>query len=206
DYEQKYAPDDQYDELSPKARVWRVYGDESTKIDIEMVAGWREGLDMLLVFAALFSAVVTAFLTTTCQSMRVDNSEVTNSLLLEMIGVQRAILHVVVYGPADVETVPPAIISFQPKPADFWVNGLWFTSLGLSLSTTLLAVLAKQWIHQYISVPSVGSPRNRCRVRHFRYKALAKWRVPLIIELLPVLMHAALGLFFIGLVVYLCPL
>ncbi|KAF8868900.1 hypothetical protein CPB85DRAFT_1190937, partial [Mucidula mucida] len=127
------------------ARVWRVYGDESSKIDIEMVAGWREGLDMLLVFAALFSAVVTAFLTATCKSMQVDNTEVTNSLLLEMIGVQRAILHVVVYGPTDVEAVPPAIISFRPKPADFWVNGLWFMSLGLSLSTTLLAVLAKQW-------------------------------------------------------------
>ncbi len=52
DYEHKYAPDNQYEELFPKARVWRVYGDESSKIDIEMVAGWREGLDMLLVFVS----------------------------------------------------------------------------------------------------------------------------------------------------------
>ncbi|KAF9022075.1 hypothetical protein BDZ89DRAFT_1093352 [Hymenopellis radicata] len=202
DYEQKYAPDPIYEEWSPKARVWRVYGDEATQIDIEMVAGWREGLDMLLVFAALFSGVVTTFVTTTCQSLRVDLAQVTNSLISEMVKVQRAMVH----GAEAVDAVPPAVTSFQLQASDFWVNGLWFMSLGLSLSTTLLAVLAKQWIHQYISVASAGSPRNRCRVRHFRYKALKKWHVPLLIELLPVLMHAALGLFFIGLVIYLCSL
>ncbi len=116
-----------------------------------------------------------------------------------MINVQRATVH----GAEAVDAVPPAITSFPLQTSDFWVNALWFMSLGLSLSTTLLAVLAKQWIHQYISVASAGSPRNRCRVRHFRYRALKKWHVPLIIDLLPVLMHAALGLFFTGLVIFL---
>ncbi|KAF8904903.1 hypothetical protein CPB85DRAFT_952340 [Mucidula mucida] len=202
DYEQKYAPDPIYEEWSPKARVWRVYGDEATQIDIEMVAGWREGLDMLLVFAALFSGVVTTFVTTTCKSLQLDLARVTNSLIAEMVSVQRATVH----GAEAVDAVPPAVTSFPLQTSDFWVNALWFMSLGLSLSTTLLAVLAKQWIHQYLSVASTGSPRNRCRVRHFRYKALKKWHVPLIIELLPVLMHAALGLFFVGLVIYLCSL
>ncbi|KAF8904904.1 hypothetical protein CPB85DRAFT_1159036, partial [Mucidula mucida] len=202
DYEQKYAPDPIYEEWSPKARVWRVYGDEATQIDIEMVAGWREGLDMLLVFAALFSGVVTTFVTTTCKSLQLDLARVTNSLIAEMVSVQRATVH----GAEAVNAVPPAVTSFPLQTSDFWVNALWFMSLGLSLSTTLLAVLAKQWIHQYLSVASTGSPRNRCRVRHFRYKALKKWHVPLIIELLPVLMHAALGLFFVGLVIYLCSL
>ncbi|KAF9030197.1 hypothetical protein BDZ89DRAFT_678758 [Hymenopellis radicata] len=205
DYEQKYAPDEQYAEMSPMARVFRVYNDESLKYDTEMVNGWREGLDMLLLFAALFSAVVTAFVTSTSPSMRVDNSEVTNSLISEMISVQRAMLHVMVFGPKDVQTVPSTVASFHPKASDLWVNGLWFASLGLSLATTLLAVLAKQWIHQYTSFTS-GSPRDRARIRHFRYTALQRWHVPIFIELLPVLMHAALGLFFIGLVVYLCSL
>ncbi|KAG6842758.1 hypothetical protein H0H93_003582 [Arthromyces matolae] len=30
---------------------------------------------------------------------------------------------------------------------DVWVNGLFFASLGLSLSTALLTVLVKQWLH-----------------------------------------------------------
>ncbi|KAF9007765.1 hypothetical protein BDZ89DRAFT_1168404 [Hymenopellis radicata] len=205
DYEQKYAPDEEFKEMSPNARAFRVYVDESAKYDREMVNGWREGLDMLLVFAALFSAVVTTFVTQNCQALRVDNSEVANSLMSEMIGVQRAILDALVYKPDTVEVVPSASTSFHRKSSDLWVNGLWFTSLGLSLSTTLLAILAKQWIHQYLSVHA-GSPRNHCRVRHLRYTALHKWHVPLIIELLPVLMHAALGLFFVGLIIYLSSL
>ncbi|KAF9023817.1 hypothetical protein BDZ89DRAFT_148479, partial [Hymenopellis radicata] len=205
DYEQKYAPDEEYEEMSPKARVYRVYVDESAKFDREMVNGWREALDVLLVFAALFSAVVTTFVTQTCQSLQVDQGQIGNSLLSEMIGVQRAMLHVMVYGPEAVKAVQPAVTSFPSKASDFWVNGLWFTSLGLSLTTTLLAVLAKQWIHQYTLIQA-GSPRDHSRIRHFRYMALQKWHVPLIIELFPVLIHAALGLFFLGLIIYLCSL
>ncbi|KAF8903208.1 hypothetical protein CPB85DRAFT_1541620, partial [Mucidula mucida] len=198
DYKQKYPPDEEFEEMSPKARAFKVYVDESAKMDFELVNGWREGLDMLLIFAALFSAVVTTFIVQTCQSLQVNNAEVGNPLMLEMIRVQRAM----VYGASAVEAVSPAVTSFTPKTADRWVNGLWFMSLGLSLATMLLAVLAKQWIHQYMTIPSV-SPRTRCRIRHFRYRALEKWCVPIIIDLLPVLMHTALGLCFIGLVVYL---
>ncbi|KAF8887408.1 hypothetical protein CPB85DRAFT_1232107, partial [Mucidula mucida] len=82
-----------------------------------------------------------------------------------------------------------------------FVNALWFTSLALSLTTALLAVLTKQWIHQYLATSS-GTPRDRCRTRQFRYENLKEWHVPLIIGMLPVLMHIALGLFFGGLVVY----
>ncbi|KAF8906135.1 hypothetical protein CPB85DRAFT_1224238, partial [Mucidula mucida] len=205
DYEQKYAPDEEYEEMSPKARVYRVYVDESTKFDREMVNGWREALDVLLVFAALFSAVVTTFVTQTCQSLQVDQAQVGNSLLSEMIGIQRTMLLVMVHGPEAVKVVQPALTSFPTNVSDFWVNGLWFASLGLSLATTLLVVLAKQWIHQYTLIQA-GSPRDHSRIRHFRYMALQKWHVPLIIELLPVLMHAALGLFFLGLIIYLCSL
>ncbi|KAF8915536.1 hypothetical protein CPB85DRAFT_1164083, partial [Mucidula mucida] len=83
-----------------------------------------------------------------------------------------------------------------------WVNALWFTSLALSLTTALIAVLTKQWIHQYMSVPS-GTPRDRSRIRQFRYNCLKHWRVPVIVGLLPVLMHLALRIFFSGLVIYL---
>lgn len=97
---------------------------------------------------------------------------------------------------------PVAATKFQPQASDVWVNSLWFTSLGLSLATALIAVLTKQWIHEYATVPT-GTHRARARIRHYRYMALTKWRVPLIIELLPVLMHVSLGLFFLGLVIYL---
>ncbi|KAF8868903.1 hypothetical protein CPB85DRAFT_1242228 [Mucidula mucida] len=102
-----------------------------------------------------------------------------------------------------VNVVSPAVISFPLQASNFWVNALWFMSLRLSLSTILLAVLAKQWIHQYLFLTLIGSSCNCYQIGRFRYKALKKWHVPLIIVLLSVLMHTALGLFFIGLVIYL---
>ncbi|KAK0436743.1 hypothetical protein EV421DRAFT_1682476, partial [Armillaria borealis] len=94
--------------------------------------------------------------------------------------------------------------SFHPKTLGLWVNGLWFTSLSLSLSTALVTALAKQWIHQYVSVPS-STPHDRVRVRHVRYMSLQDWYIPMIIGLLPVLMHTTLGLFLLGLAIFLIP-
>ncbi len=51
------------------------------------------------------------------------------------------------------------LLQFPSTMSDSLVNGLWFTSLAFSLATALFAVLTKQWIHQYITVPS-GTPRD----------------------------------------------
>ncbi len=69
----------------------------------------------------------------------------------------------------------------------------------------MVTVLMKQWIHLYMTVPS-GTPRDRCRVRQFRYIGPQKWRVPFIIGFLLVLMSVSLGVFLAGLVVFLVPL
>ncbi len=76
-------------------------------------------------------------------------------------------------------------------------------SLTLSLITALVAVLVKQWLHQYIATISDSSPRDRGRIRQSRYMGLQKWQVPMIIGLLPVLLHVSLGLFFAGFCIYL---
>ncbi|KAF9025103.1 hypothetical protein BDZ89DRAFT_925169, partial [Hymenopellis radicata] len=70
---------------------WKTYMDESTKFDFDMVENWRDGLDMLLVFAALFSGVVTTFVVQTYQSLSVDYAQVTASLMLRLIDIQVAI-------------------------------------------------------------------------------------------------------------------
>ncbi|PBK73550.1 hypothetical protein ARMSODRAFT_879988, partial [Armillaria solidipes] len=200
DYEQKFPEDKRHEEMGPTARVWRTYLEECAPFDSEMVEGWRDGLDVLLVFAGLFSAVVTTFVAQTSQSLQVDYGEVTASLLIELINVQRSASN-----GSLVNDVPQADFAFRPSTSDSWVNGLWFTSLSLSLTTALFAVLTKQWIHQYMSVPS-GTPRDRCRVRQFRYMGLQQWRVAFIIGLLPVFMSASLAVFLVGLVLFIVPL
>ncbi|PBK95500.1 hypothetical protein ARMGADRAFT_926110, partial [Armillaria gallica] len=200
DYEQKFPEDKRHEEMGPTARVWRTYLEECAPFDIEMVEGWRDGLDVLLVFAGLFSAVVTTFVAQTSQSLQVDYNQVTTSLLIELINVQRSASN-----GSLVNNVPQADLAFRPSTSDSWVNGLWFTSLSLSLATALFAVLTKQWIHQYMSVPS-GTPRDRCRVRQFRYMGLQQWRVAFIIGLLPVLMSVSLAVFLVGLILFIVPL
>ncbi len=126
------------------------------------------------------------------------------SLLFELVLVQRAIAN-----GSTVNSIAPSplnpSIAFVPATTDVWVNGLWFTSLFLSLTTALVAVLVKQWLHHYVALPS-GTPRDRSFIRQFRYSGFQKWHVRIIIGLLPVLMHLALAIFCVGLVVFLFPL
>ncbi len=100
-------------------------------------------------------------------------------------------------------SIPSSPTAFSsPTRSDEWVNSLWFVSLTFSLITALVAVLVKQWLHQYIAIVSDSSARDRARIRHLRYAGLQTWQVPMIIGLLPVLLHVSLALFFAGLVVF----
>ncbi|KAK0189504.1 hypothetical protein F5146DRAFT_889505, partial [Armillaria mellea] len=204
DYERRFPEDKKYEELSPLARAWRTYLEECAGFDAGMLEGWRDGLDVLLVFAGLFSAVVTTLVVQTSQNLQVDYGQVTATLLFELIDVQRAAANGSVVNDVPRSNLTP-FSDFRPAISDSLVNGLWFTSLSLSLATALFAVLTKQWIHQYIAMTS-GTPRERCHVRQFRYMGLEQWGVGFIIGLLPVLLSVSLGIFLVGLVVFLVPL
>ncbi|KAK0239621.1 hypothetical protein EDD85DRAFT_731717, partial [Armillaria nabsnona] len=203
-YEDRFPEDPIYEETAPNARVWRTHQAESEIHDVNMVEEIRDNVDVLLVFAGLFSAVVTTFVVQTSQNLQADYVQVSASLLFELVLVQRAIAN-----GSPVNTVPVSSLNpqtaFVPAATDVWVNGLWFTSLFLSLTTALVAVLVKQWLHHYVVLPS-GTPRDRCLVRQYRFLGFQKWRVEVIVGVLPVLMHLALALFFIGLSLFLHPL
>ncbi|SJL10847.1 uncharacterized protein ARMOST_14241 [Armillaria ostoyae] len=198
DYTTRYPKDPIGEEMSANGRFWRTYTDEALIIDGEMVDVYHDTINVLLVFAGLFSAVLTTFVIQTSQNLRPDYTEVSASLLIELVELQRA---------ANVSSIPSSpfypSISFSPSSADVWLNSLWFVSLTLSLITALVAVLVKQWLHQYISVISDILPRDRGSTRQYRYMGLMTWQVPMIIGLLPVLLHISLGLFFAGLSIYL---
>ncbi|KIY66509.1 hypothetical protein CYLTODRAFT_339458, partial [Cylindrobasidium torrendii FP15055 ss-10] len=200
DYEKKYPPDPRHEELSENARVWWMYNDEAAIFDADMVGQAADSLDILLVFAGLFSAVLTTFVVQTSQSLLPDKSAIAVALLVELVSVQRAIA-----AGTSVRDIPSTDTAASVARSDVWVNALWFTSLTLSLSSALFAVLSKQWIRQYSSFIS-GSARERAFIRQFRYDGMEKWAVRTIIGLLPTVLHLALGLFLLGLVIFLAPL
>ncbi|KIY61990.1 hypothetical protein CYLTODRAFT_319298, partial [Cylindrobasidium torrendii FP15055 ss-10] len=197
--ETKYPTDQPHHELGDEARAWRVYLEEARSFDQDIVIQASESLELLLVFAALFSAVITTFVVQTFQSLSPDSGAQSAGALREITQLIRAI-----GGQTPIEDVPPSASASLSAISNsiIWVNGLWFVSLTLSLATAIFAVLAKQWTRQYI-LPISGSSRERSLVRHFRYEGLEKWHFTAIIGLLPIPLHLSLILFLVGLVVFL---
>lgn len=124
-------------------------------------------------------------------------------LLLELVSIQRALANGTLLDAIPKSSYNPST-TFIPSRGSVWVNGLWLTSLVLSLSTALIAVFVKQWLHHYTALPS-GTSRERSHTRQFRHAGFQKWQVFAIVGLLPVTMHAALAIFFLGLVNFLVP-
>ncbi|KAJ3760654.1 hypothetical protein F5878DRAFT_516497, partial [Lentinula raphanica] len=199
DYEEKYDPDPLGQEIDDNARVWKVYLDEAEAQDAEMIKGFRDTIDALLIFAALFSAVVTSFVTATISSLQPDYGKITAVLLIEQVNLLRAAGNL-----TTIDSVPKSSVDLQdasPGINDIWINGLFFASLALSLATALLSVLVKQWLQAYETITS-GNAKQKTMIHHFRYKGLIKWKVPEIIGMLPLVLHMSLGLFLIGLSLY----
>ncbi|KAK0231781.1 hypothetical protein EDD85DRAFT_775419, partial [Armillaria nabsnona] len=198
DYTKRYGKDFFGKEMSSSGRFWLTYLDEALIFDEEMVEMYKDTIDVLLVFAGLFSAVVSTFVIQSVQNLQPDYTAVSASLLAELVGNQQTTSNIPIPSSPSYLTT-----SFSPSTTDVLVNSLWFISLTLSLITALVAVLTKQWLHQYISVVSDISPLSRGRIRQYRYMGLEKWQVPMIIGFLPILLHVSLFLFFLGLCFYL---
>ncbi|KAG6846983.1 hypothetical protein H0H93_010754, partial [Arthromyces matolae] len=141
----KYPPDKPGEEHMENARVWNVFLDETESHDRDLLQGFRDIIDGVLVFASLFSAVVTTLVAQTSQVLQPDNTQIMASILFENNQLLRAAGNVTAINTVPKSTLSPGSVVHTTK--DVWVNGLFFTSLGLSLTTALLTVLVKQWLH-----------------------------------------------------------
>ncbi|KIY61298.1 hypothetical protein CYLTODRAFT_459977, partial [Cylindrobasidium torrendii FP15055 ss-10] len=87
----KYPTDEHHHELDEEARVWRVYLEEARTFDQDIVIQASESLELLLVFAGLFSAVLTTFVAQTSQSLSPDAAAQSTGALLEIAQLIRAV-------------------------------------------------------------------------------------------------------------------
>ncbi|KAF8595971.1 hypothetical protein BDV93DRAFT_395616, partial [Ceratobasidium sp. AG-I] len=130
------------EELRPSAAVWRMYREEAMEHDEELVNGQNQNLDMMLLFAALFSAVLSAFLIESKKLLEQDPADASLKLLLLIAQSQQRIEQ----GAPRAISPPIELPNFSVSQSARWINGLWFISLGLSLSAALVALLAKEWL------------------------------------------------------------
>ncbi|KIM45475.1 hypothetical protein M413DRAFT_341491 [Hebeloma cylindrosporum] len=167
-------------------------------MDAATTDGLNRGIDVLLVFTGLFSAVLTTFIIQSYQQMLPDPAETTNALLSQLIAELRSSSVLNITG----AEIISATTGSEPTSREIrWVNGLWFAALSCSLSAALVSMFAKQWIQPKPNVS--GSPRYRARQRQRWYTQLQDWHVFVVINGLPLLLHVALLLFFAGIIVLL---
>ncbi|KAH7092796.1 hypothetical protein BKA62DRAFT_65989 [Auriculariales sp. MPI-PUGE-AT-0066] len=199
EHERRYPPDKYGEEHGPNARLFKIYRDRVTEKDEDLVNGWNDTINFMLVFAGLFSAVLTALLIESSKRLQPDYSKVTAVALLAILAHLQGAEH----SSIDLPTAP-----FQPDNDARWINGLWFTSLMLALIVSLLSILVKQWLVQYMSLMrSSAEDAQHWAWRHSALRrGLSKWGVEPFISLLAVLLHISLFLFFIGLVRFIHPL
>ncbi|KAJ7635555.1 hypothetical protein DFH06DRAFT_676237 [Mycena polygramma] len=176
---------------------WVDCAKATRSFDKDMVGSLRGDMDTLLVFASLFSAVVTAFVIQSYPRLNGASSADTSAMLLRQL-----LLHAQ-GGSTGIDATASAPLASGVSASSVWINGLWFFSLVLSLNTVLGAILAKQWLSEYelvtCSTTSI-SPREQVALRQSTFGSLGRWKVTTIVNYLPVQLICALLLFFAGLV------
>ncbi|KAJ7160708.1 hypothetical protein C8R46DRAFT_1194209 [Mycena filopes] len=181
------------------AKLWSVYISEAEKYDGALVESWKSDMEGLLIFAALFSAILTAFIIESYKSLNPDSGDVTVELLGQISQQLAAAANGTVFH------IPPRS-HFAPPASSIVCNAFWFISLGLSLACALIATLVQQWARDFLHKTKIQSaPVMRARTFSYFYYGLKRFGMHRTVEIIPLLLHASLVLFFTGLVAFLIP-
>ncbi|KAK7038450.1 hypothetical protein R3P38DRAFT_545257 [Favolaschia claudopus] len=198
--ENKDASED--DSEAATAKLWAIYASEAEKYDKALVESWKSDMEGMLIFAGLFSAVLTAFLIESYKTLNPDPDDLT-ILLLTRISEQIA-----ASANGNASNIPPPLELNDggPTRAALACNALWFLSLGLSLSCALIATLLEQWAREFLHRTDIHSaPVIRARIFSFLYYGLRRFNMHAVVDIIPLLLHLSLLLFFSGLVAFLAP-
>ncbi|PPQ77537.1 hypothetical protein CVT26_006151 [Gymnopilus dilepis] len=150
--------------------------------------------------AGLFSAVVTAFVIVSYTSLQPDQGEITNTLLARIADRLDNPLNRSSSPAMPVNTVS---LANSPNSSSIRINIYWSISLVLSLTTALMGIVAVQWLKQHQTYPASYSSMQKFATFNMRAEGLRAWYVPQIFSALPLLLQAALALFFLGLIEFL---
>ncbi|KAK7687698.1 hypothetical protein QCA50_008914 [Cerrena zonata] len=178
---------------------WVAMDQAVKRFDEDLIKKYTDDIDTLLVFAGLFSAVVTTLIVESYKNLTPDPTDQATKLLNQTFILLQTLTFALNGSTAiaSSQSQPPIEVFRVDKP-DIRINVLWFSSLLLSLVTASMGILVKSWLREYLTTDHT-SPRTRLRIRFFRFVGLRKWRVFAIVGIFSVLMQIALGLFFLGL-------
>ncbi|CAG7848779.1 SubName: Full=Uncharacterized protein {ECO:0000313/EMBL:CCA71748.1} [Serendipita indica DSM 11827] len=62
--------------------VWHTYNERADIVDRELIKDWNDSLNTLLIFGALYTAILTAFIIESMKLLGEDTGETTRDILL----------------------------------------------------------------------------------------------------------------------------
>ncbi|KAF7336340.1 hypothetical protein MVEN_02182500 [Mycena venus] len=176
---------------------WTEYKRLADEYDKEFNERYGQDLDTTLIFAGLFSAVSSAFITQIQPELKPDPNAPTQALVAFLVqnftGQPSALL-------------PPGVVTSQPTAPPVLVvvaQSLLYFSLFTTLLVALLAVLGKQWLFHYNSVVERGTIAERGIERQRKFDGMRRFRFDLVMQVFPLLLQFSLLLFAIALSFYL---
>ncbi|KAI0359417.1 hypothetical protein OH77DRAFT_1395249, partial [Trametes cingulata] len=202
-----------------KDEGWTLLSDSVKNYTDEMIDRWNTEIDTYLVYAGLFSAIVTAFNVQSYLALQQEPDPMLAamqqiSLQLSSLTIQPPFVNSThpAFGSSDAASAGPAP-GPPPDAATVAINTLWFSSLILSLTSASVGIMVKQWLNEFKSslpsdktAPASGESRKGetlegARLRQYRLNNIEKWRVDLVVLAVPILLQLALAFFLAGLLV-----
>ena len=198
-------------DLENDSEMWNMYLDEVKEEDSRIIRVWKDNATSIVTFVShnllgpvfisvtdsktgLLSAIIGIFIIEFYKTLSSDSRDQTVALIRQIS-----------------QQLPNSPISTNPNTASqpsshraamVWVNALWLISLVLSLTSALIATLLLQWAHIYTETPkSLDAPGKRAHVRSLLLDGTKHYKIPLIVEILPTLLHLSVFLFLGGLVI-----
>ncbi|KAF5357351.1 hypothetical protein D9758_005921 [Tetrapyrgos nigripes] len=172
---------------------------EARRYDEDLLKGWKEDMDGMLLFSALYSVSLTAFIIESYKTLQDDPAQTTVALLSQISQQLSSALN-------GTSTPLQPSPDFEPPVSAVVCNTLWFLSLALALTCSLLATFVQQWTRDFIHKTNLRpSPVRQAKALAFLYLGLRNFGMHSFVDVIPILLHISLLLFFGGLVPFLLP-
>ncbi|KAG8882338.1 hypothetical protein FRB97_008352 [Tulasnella sp. 331] len=172
---------------------WSKYDAFAVTYNRDMMEYLNTNLDVMLIFAGLFSAINTAFIVVALNALSANPADETNHLLrLLVMNVSNSTL-------TESDLTPP----LAPTTSAVRQNCTFFASLCCSLLAAAGAVLAKQWMQFNGRTGQKGPFEQQAIWRTKKFVGAEKWKLGAVVETLATLLLMSLALCFIALVDYL---
>ncbi|KAH6916178.1 hypothetical protein BKA70DRAFT_1254915 [Coprinopsis sp. MPI-PUGE-AT-0042] len=156
--------------------LWRLYLEGATAEAKASVDLCQTAIDSLLIFAGLFGAVLASFIVDSRSELTPD----ADRFILADIR-------------SHLQRETPA--KFTTEPLVALINGLWFTSLLLTLFATILGGIAKSWFVKF----ATPTRQQEAGDAYKRWVLdLRRWYLERVIATMPLLLHISLLLFAAG--------